>query len=52
MYDEARCEIEKIEKRFSKRIVFRGKSDYHLEQFEINSSNGQFSFDKKETEIL
>jgi ribonuclease G len=52
MYDEARCEIEKIEKRFSKRIVVRGKSDYHLEQFEINSSNGQFSFDKKESEIL
>ena len=52
MYDEARCDIEKIEKRFSKRIIVSGKSDYHLEQFEINSSNGQFPFDKKEAEIL
>jgi ribonuclease G len=52
MYDEARCEIEKIERRFNKRIIVNGKSDYHLEQFEINSSNGQFSFDKKDPEIL
>jgi len=52
IYDEARSEIEKLEKRFNKRIIVTGKSDYHLEQFDIYSSSGQFSIDKKEIEFL
>jgi len=51
-YDEARAEVEKLEKRFNKRVIVSGKSDYHLEQFEIHSSNGHFSVDKKDPEIL
>ncbi len=46
LYDEARNQLEKMEKRYSKRILVSGKNDFHLEQFEIHSSNGQFSVDK------
>ncbi|MBI4495829.1 MAG: Rne/Rng family ribonuclease [Deltaproteobacteria bacterium] len=52
LYDEARGEVEKLEKRFGKRIVVSGKSDYHLEQYEIRSANSQISVDKKELEII
>jgi ribonuclease G len=52
LYDEARSEVEKLEKRFHKRILVNGKNDYHLEQYEIYSSNGQFPIDKKEEEKL
>jgi hypothetical protein len=44
--------VERLERRFHKRILVSGKNDYHLEQFEIHSSNGQFSVDKKEKENL
>lgn len=48
IYDEARLEIEKLERRYQKRIVINGKNDYHLEQFDITSTNGQFIVDKEE----
>ncbi|MGQ9695595.1 MAG: Rne/Rng family ribonuclease [Thermodesulfobacteriota bacterium] len=48
IYDEARLEIEKLEKRYQKRIVIKVKNDYHMEQFEISSTNGQFLIDKGE----
>ncbi len=48
IYDEARLEIEKLERRYQKRIVISGKNDYHWEQFEISSTNGQFTVDKSE----
>jgi len=47
LYDEARADVEKLERQFGKRIIVSGKSDFHLEQFEINSTDGQFSVDKK-----
>lgn len=47
MYDEARLEIEKLEKRYQKRIIVNAKNDFHLEQFEIGSTNGQFMIDKQ-----
>ncbi|MBI5968497.1 MAG: ribonuclease E/G, partial [Deltaproteobacteria bacterium] len=47
LYDEARADVEKLERQFGKRIIVSGKSDFHLEQFEIHSTNGQFSVDKK-----
>lgn len=43
MYDEARMEIERLEKRYQKRIIINSKNDYHLEQFEIVSANGQLA---------
>jgi ribonuclease G len=52
MYDEVRGEIEKLEKRFNKRIIISGKNDFHIEQFEIQSGNGQFPVDKKPVEEL
>jgi ribonuclease G len=52
LYDEARSELEKIEKQFHKRIVISAKSDYHLEQYRIYSSNGQFPVDKKESDSV
>ncbi len=42
LYDEARGELEKLEKRFGKRILVSGKNEFHLEQYQIQSSNGQF----------
>jgi ribonuclease G len=42
LYDEARGELEKLEKRFRKRIFVTGRNEFHLEQFEIHSRNGQF----------
>lgn len=48
IYDEARLEIEKLERRYQKRIMISGKNDYHLEQFEISCINGQFIVDKEE----
>ncbi len=48
IYDEARLEIEKLERRYQKRIVINSKNDYHLEQFEISSANGQFIVDKED----
>jgi Ribonuclease G/E len=48
LYDEARGDVERIERRFNKRIIVTGKNDYHLEQYEIHSRNGQFPADKKE----
>ena len=48
LYDEARGDVERLEKRFNKRIIVSGKNDYHLEQYEIHSSNGHFPVDKKE----
>ncbi|MGB9698164.1 MAG: Rne/Rng family ribonuclease [Thermodesulfobacteriota bacterium] len=52
IYDEARLEVEKLEKRYQKRIVISGKNDYHLEQFEISSTNSQFIVDKEEEKFL
>jgi ribonuclease G len=52
MYDEARADVEKLERRFNRRILFSGKNDFHLEQYEIHSSNGQFPIDKNEVETL
>ena len=52
LFDEARSEVEKIERRFGKRIVISARNDYHLEQFRIYSSNGQIPVDKKEPGIL
>ncbi len=40
LYDEARGELEKLEKRFNKRILVSGKNEFHLEQYEIGSQNG------------
>jgi len=48
LYDEARAEVEELERRFHKRIIISGKGDYHWEQYEIRSNNGQISVDKKE----
>ena len=48
LYDEARGDVERLEKRFHKCIIVSGKSDFHLEQFEIQSRNGQFSVDKRD----
>jgi ribonuclease G len=47
LYDEGRGEMEKLEKKFNKRILVSGKNEFHLEQYEIRSSNGQFSVDKQ-----
>ncbi len=44
IYDEARLELEKLEKRYQKRIVISAKNDFHLEQFEISSTNSQEDF--------
>jgi ribonuclease G len=52
LFDEARSEVEKIERRFGKRIVISARNDYHLEQYRIYSSNGQIPIDKKDSEIL
>ena len=52
LFDEARSEVEKIERRFGKRIVISARNDYHLEQYRIYSSNGQIPVDKKDSEIL
>ncbi|MCX5910173.1 MAG: Rne/Rng family ribonuclease [Deltaproteobacteria bacterium] len=43
LYDEGRGEMEKLEKKFNKRILVSGKSEFHLEQYEIRSNNGQGS---------
>ena len=48
LFDEARGDVERLEKRFNKRIIVSGKNDYHLEQYEIHSSNGHFPVDKKD----
>lgn len=40
LYDEARGELEKLEKRFNKRILVSGRNEFHLEQYEIGSHNG------------
>ena len=48
LYDEARSEVEELERRFRKRIIVSGKSDYHWEQYDIRSNNGQISVDNKE----
>ena len=52
LYDEARMEIEKLERRYGKRITITGKNDFHLEQYEIHSHNGHFPVDKPKPEIL
>jgi len=52
LYDEARTEIEKLERNFGKRITITGRNDFHLEQFEIHSRNGQFPVYKKKPQIL
>jgi ribonuclease G len=52
LFDEARSEVEKIERRFRKRIVITARNDYHLEQYRIYSSNGQIPIDKKDSENL
>ncbi len=52
LYDEARTDIEKLERRFSKRITVTGKNDFHLEQYEIRSQNGHFPVDKLKEEEL
>jgi hypothetical protein len=52
LYDEVRAEMEKLEKRYSKRITITGKNDFHLEQYEIHSQNGHFPVDKSKPEII
>jgi len=52
LYDEVRAELEKLEKRYSKRITITGKNDFHLEQYEIHSQNGHFPVDKSKPEII
>ncbi len=52
LYDEARAEIEKLERRYSKRITITGKNDFHIEQYEIHCQNGHFPVDKPKPEIL
>ncbi len=52
LYDEARAEIEKLERRYSKRITITGKNDFHIEQHEIHCQNGHFPIDKSKPEIL
>ncbi|HYB21149.1 MAG TPA: hypothetical protein VEH09_09465, partial [Thermodesulfobacteriota bacterium] len=52
LYDEARTEIEKLERRYIKRITITGKNDFHLEQYEIHSQNGHFPVDKLKPENL
>jgi ribonuclease G len=52
LYDEVRTDIEKLERRYGRRITISGKNDFHLEQYEIHSQNGHFSIDKPKPEIL
>ncbi|KPK91675.1 MAG: hypothetical protein AMJ94_06845, partial [Deltaproteobacteria bacterium SM23_61] len=52
LYDEVRLELEKLEKRYTKRITITGKNDFHLEQYEIQSQNGHFPVDKSKPEII
>jgi hypothetical protein len=52
LYDEARADLEKLEKRYKKRIAITGKNDFHLEQYEVQSHNGHFAVDKAKSEIL